>query len=270
LRDGAGQPNFLHSFFVEVRMRGLGWTPDIPDHRDYRYALPKSLAVSKLPDSVDLRKKCPAIYDQGTLGSCSANAIAAAMQFLQIKQKEKVFMPSRLGIYYMERKIERTIASDAGAQLRNGIKVVSHSGVWPEKMQPYDIARFRKAPSKACLAFGADHQAIRYERIDHTKLALLKGRLASGYPFIFGFTVFESFESAEVARTGVLHLPKRSEAFMGGHGVMAVGYSEAKRAFLVRNSWGARWGLKGYFWMPYDYLKNPDLADDFWAITEVE
>jgi C1A family cysteine protease len=251
-------------------MSKYGWVPDLPDHRDHLYALPPHIKKTALPASVDLRKGCPAVYDQGDLGSCTANAIGAAMQFLQKKKHEKDFVPARLGIYYLERKMIGTVASDSGAQIRDGIKVVNKFGVWPEKMQPYRIETFKKAPTKTCLDYGQDHQAVTYQRLDNTNIALLKGRLASGFPFVFGFTVYEHFESEEVERTGILKMPGKKERSMGGHAVLAVGYNTAKRAFLIRNSWGPKWGLKGYFWMPDAYITNPYLSDDFWAITSME
>jgi len=94
--------------------------------------------------------------------------------------------------------------------------------------------------------------------------------LAEGYPFVFGFTVYESFESPAVAKTGVLDMPKPQEKTLGGHAVMAVGYDDKAKRFLVRNSWGSDWGLKGYFTIPYDYLDSRNLADDFWTIRAME
>jgi len=94
----------------------------------------------------------------------------------------------------------------------------------------------------------------------------MKACLAEGFPFVFGFSVYEGFESSEVARTGKLNLPKPKEAFMGGHAVMAVGYDDKTSRFIVRNSWATDWGLDGYFTMPYEYLTNENLSDDFWTI----
>src|SRR5450631_3625349 len=113
---------------------GYGWLPDLPDQRDFTYAAPQ--APKALPKSVDLRAQCPAVYDQGQLGSCTANSIGGAVEFELMKQKAPVFMPSRLFIYYNERVIENTVNSDNGAQIRDGIKTVNQQGVCPETAWP--------------------------------------------------------------------------------------------------------------------------------------
>ena len=247
-------------------MRKYTWKPDIPDFRDHTYTV---TAPAVLPPSVDLRASFPPCYDQGQLGSCTGNAIAGDCEFDMITQREVSFTPARLGIYYLERKLEGTVNQDSGAQIRDGIKVVAKYGVWPEAMQPYDITKFKKAPTKAMLKVGTAHQALTYERLDGSLLQM-KTRLASGFPFVFGFTVYDSFESATVAKTGIVPMPGPNESVLGGHAVLAVGYDDSKQAVLVRNSWGTSWGIKGYFWMPYDYISNPNLADDMWAITRME
>ncbi|HUB64245.1 MAG TPA: C1 family peptidase, partial [Methylocella sp.] len=107
-----------------------------------------------------------------------------------------------------------------------------------------------------------------YARVAQS-LTQMQGCLAAGYPFVFGFTVYESFESDAVASTGVVPMPASGERVLGGHAVAAVGYNNATRSFIVRNSWGPGWGAKGYFYMPYEYLLTPDYADDFWTIRSV-
>jgi len=241
-----------------------GWIPDQPDQRDHLYAAPPSFLL-KLPTSTDLRRQCPPVYDQGQLGSCTANAIGAAIEFERIKQRLSDFVPSRLFIYYNERVIEGTVRSDSGAQLRDGIKSVASTGACPEPEWPYDIAKFATRPTARAYADAAMDRALSYQSLVQD-LNQMKGCLASGFPFIFGFTVYQSFESAAVAKTGHASLPQWGDRPIGGHAVMAVGYDDARSWFVVRNSWGAAWGMKGYFTLPYSYLIQPGLSSDFWTI----
>ena len=259
-----------------------GWVADLPDHRDHVYAAPQKV-VSQLPPTADLRKQCPAVFDQGQIGSCTANAIAAAVQFTRRLEKHPPdFTPSRLFIYWNERNVEHSVPIDSGAQIRDGIKVVNKLGVCPESDWTYDDtpadpktnlwasnAKPAQRPPTACFATALNYQSVAYQRVDRT-LSQMKGCLASGYPFVFGFTVYDSFESAAVAKSGVLAMPLPNEQSVGGHAVLAVGYDDAKQTFTVRNSWGPTWGQKGYFTIPYAYLLDANLADDFWTIRVME
>src|SRR5436305_6823807 len=220
---------------VARKIQGYGWNPDMPDGRDLMYAAPPEV-VTDLPPKVDLRDQCPPVYDQGQLGSCTANAIGAALEFDQMKQKERVFTPSRLFIYYNERVIEGTVSSDAGAQIRDGVKSVNKQGAPPEDPDwPYDISKFARKPPKKTYDRASQHQAVLYQRLTPT-LAQLKGCLASASPFVFGFVVYESFEGSDVASTGQASMPTAGEKQLGGHAVLAVGYDEDEQRFIVRNS----------------------------------
>jgi C1A family cysteine protease len=247
-----------------LKTTNYGWLPDLPDHRDFLYsAIAKP--SGKLPPNVDLRTKMPAIYDQGQLGSCTANAISGAFEFELLKQNAPDFMPSRLFIYYNERAIENTVNTDSGAQIRDGIKSVATQGVCPEAMWPYIISEFTQKPQSNCYEDALNHLVTSYHRLTQD-VNQLKSCLAEGYPFVFGFTVYDSFESQQVAQSGVLNLPAPGEKAIGGHAVMAVGYDDKSQRFIIRNSWGTDWGQQGYFTMPYAYLTNTNLADDFWTI----
>lgn len=250
------------------RLGRYGWIPDLPDARDQMYRAPKAMGV--LPKSTDLRGGCPAVYDQGDLGSCTANAIGAAVEFDQRKQKlPQPFSPSRLFIYYNERALEGTIETDSGAMLRDGIKTVATQGACPETTWPYVEDKFSDRPPAQCYKVGKMHPAVQYSRVAQD-LGQMKTCLAAGYPFAFGFTVYESFESDEVAKTGVAPMPETGETALGGHAVLAVGYDDSSSRFLVRNSWTAAWGMGGYFTLPYAYLADDNLADDFWTIRLVK
>ncbi|WP_082993210.1 C1 family peptidase [Mycobacterium sp. 1245111.1] len=256
-------------------VRGYGWRPQLPDARDRMYAR----RLGNLPPAADLRPSMPPVYDQGQLGSCTGNAIAGAMEYERDRQGLPDFIPSRLFVYYNERALEGTVSSDSGAVIRDGIKVVNTQGVCPETLWPYDIGMFTVKPPQRCYVAATKDKAVQYESIQ--TLGELKDAIASNFAVVFGFTVYESFESQAVAQTGVMPLPKKGESVVGGHAVLAVGYSDAKSHVIVRNSWGASWGDQGYFYMPYQYLtgskvssdtslvSHAHLASDFWAIQAV-
>lgn len=248
------------------KIKGYGWIPDFPDNRDHLYAAPAPF-LEMLPPKVDLRPKCPkTVYDQLALGSCTSNAIAAAIQFDRRKQRlSPDFIPSRLFIYYNERVIEGTVPSDNGATIRDGIKSVATLGDCPEATWPYDIRKFAVKPPPAAFKEAIKYKAVQYQRVVRNQNQM-KGCLASGFPFVFGFSVYDGFESAAMAKTGVLEMPAPGETLRGGHAVLAVGYDDASRKFIVRNSWGPKWGMGGYFTIPYAYLLDDGLSDDFWTI----
>ena len=251
-----------------IRSTGrYGWRPQLPDSRDLVFEAPRDL-LSSLPSEVDLRPGCPPVYDQGDLGSCTANATAALVQFVRAKDALPDFVPSRLFIYWHEREIEGTTGYDAGAQLRDGIKTVATKGVCPEPDWPYDPTLLTVCPSSAAFGAAWHDMAVRYRAVPQT-VAQMKACIAQGYPFMFGFTVYGSFESDAVAQSGTVPMPSAGEPVLGGHAVAAVGYDDAAQRFIVRNSWGASWGDHGYCFMPYAYLADGNLASDFWTVRRM-
>jgi C1A family cysteine protease len=254
-----------------------GWKRDTPDQRDHKFTA--LMAPVSLPTVVDLRPQFPTVYDQGSLGSCTANSIAGVVEFDLIKQKiilpGQTFIPSRLFIYYNERVMEGTINSDAGAELRDGFKSINSQGVCSEVEWPYNVSKFAMAPPTQCYSDALKYKSVAYQSVNQD-LVSLKSCLASGYGFSFGFTVYSSFESAAVAQTGIVPMPQYTENVLGGHAVVGVGYNAMTttsvtgippQTFVVRNSWGPSWGMKGYCFMPFAYLTNYNLSSDFWKVT---
>ena len=243
--------------------------------RDKHYSAPRLAAP--LPAAVDLRTNMPPVYYQGALGSCTANAIAAAWDFEHHLQGNSFITPSRLFIYYNERKIEGTIQQDAGAQIRDGLITVTKDGVCRELIWPYNISAFTLRPIYLCYQQALKEQVLQSQRVTQD-LVTMKTVLATGHPIVIGFSVYASFETDAVTKTGLVPIPKPGEQLLGGHAVVVVGYSDALKmpgakdsgAFLVRNSWGKSWGLQGHCWMAYEYLTNKKMAHDFWAILKVE
>lgn len=247
--------------------RCYGWVPDLPDHRDIMYSAVHKIPA-ELPPLVDLRPTCSPVENQEELGSCTANALVGALEFLENKDKIPYTDLSRLFVYYNERVIEHTTSSDSGAMIRDGIKTLAKQGICSEKIWPYDISKFSDKPGHNCYKEATKHRITTYSRLQ--AIDEMRTCIADGYPFVFGFTVYQSFESQEVAQTGIVQLPQPGEQPLGGHATLSVGYDDSQKRFTVRNSWGSDWGIQGYFTIPYDYLANNNLADDFWTIRRGE
>ncbi|HEY2088518.1 MAG TPA: C1 family peptidase [Mycobacterium sp.] len=258
-----------------------GWIPDEHDPRDRQYSAPAPL-LAHLPAAVDLEPDpaTPPIWDQGQLGSCTAHGTLACFLFAAAKANTGDPMLSRLQLYYNTRAIEGTVGQDAGGQIRDAIKATT-LGIAPESMWPYDIERFTVQPPAEVVQAAAANVDVDYRRVAQASRHLM-ACLAEGFPVDLGFQVYESFESPEVAQTGVVPMPGRGEAVVGGHCVAKWGYglgsfwlSQFPTAVpdvmyaKIRNSWNTTFGRDGYCLMPLAYLTDEDLASDFWTIRSV-
>jgi len=288
---------------------GMGWLPDYPDFRDYTIekqevtsdkakkagqkepvkAMLAKVGVAEpaevsIPASIDLREWCSPIENQGSLGSCTANAGAALVEYYERRAFGKHIDASRLFLYKATRNLLHW-TGDRGAFLRTTMGAMALFGLPPEEYWPYVIADFDKEPSAFCYAFAQAYQAIQYFRLDppgtskDLLLKQIKCLLAAGLPSMFGFTVFSSIEQA--GNDVKIPYPCNGEKILGGHAVAAVGFDDkikivnttcgvkTEGALLIRNSWGTGWGDKGYGWLPYEYVLR-GLAIDWWTMLKSE
>lgn len=250
----------------KINQQWYGYRPDRPDIRDLTFR-PK-VKKAELPPSVDLRKWCPPVMNQGELGSCTAHGITGALRFDLIKNGLKDVPLSRLQLYFDERSVEGTVKSDSGAEIRDGIKCAAQIGVAPENLWPYTIGQFKKKPPQAVYAAAKSDRALKYERVN-VDVASIQQAIASGFPVVIGISVYESFESDSAAETGMIPLPQADEEMMGGHCMYCVGYGQKPGHFTVRNSWGTDWGDKGDCYIPFEYLGNDNLGEDYWVVQAV-
>jgi C1A family cysteine protease len=253
--------------------RKLSWKPDIPDIRDYPFSKLSGVTYSAigLPKAINLRRWCSEVEDQQNIGSCTANAIVGMLEFNLCYRKLPYQNLSRLFLYYNERVLGENVTVDSGAYLRDGVKTLALNGVCSAGEWPYDLRKWKTQPPIRCYQNSLVNRISSYYRLD--TLDEMKTALANAHPFVFGFAVYESFMSAAVANTGTVPMPATTEKMLGGHAVMVMGYDDESQRFLVRNSWGKNWGIKdgnlqGYFTMPYEYLTNRNLSDDFWTVIK--
>ena len=242
------------------------WIRDKVDARDHIYQIPT--IATKLPASMDLRKWDSPIEDQGALGSCTGNAIAGAIELINRKNSKKHNV-SRLFIYYQERVLEGSVYYDAGAYIRDGMKACNRWGAPIEELWPYNEWQFANKPTTPAYTDASKRKVTGYQRC--LNFAAVKVAIAAGNPVVVGFDVYDSFESAQVERTGLMPYPNtRTESLLGGHAVCLVGYNDRQSRFIARNSWGTSWGDNGYFYMPYRVIQDTNMSDDFWLINAVQ
>lgn len=250
-----------------------GWVQDKAGHVDPSAMRLMAFQVGEIAPWSDLRKEMPEVYDQGSLGSCTGQGLAAIFdhawrKYLESKGLRKRWLsPSRLFVYYEERVREGTIDEDAGAQIRTGIDVLAEVGVCRESRWPYRIERWRSRPPEK--AYG---EAPMYGVLHGYKLALGDGKsvrvaLTSGRPVVFGALLYSGMGKI-TPRDTLLEMPRKGERPQGGHCMVIVGHDDAAKTYLVRNSWGWRWGDGGHFRMPYAYL-NDRIAGDGWVVDAV-
>jgi C1A family cysteine protease len=246
----------------------FGWIPDKPDIRDNWYHSFKSVKRRRTDKIVDLRRFCPPIEDQGDLGACTAFAISGILGYNRRQQGIEDFEPSHLFIYFNERKREGTTGVDAGASIRTGIKSVSWEGYCRESLWPYRPHYFNFTPPDQCYKEAKRYKALMYYRLDNKRLDILRSCIDNQECFVFGASIYDSFYDADT-NGGFVPMPQPTENNNGGHAMMVCGYDDFKKVFIVRNSWGDKLADKGYYYIPYDYITNEELCDDFWSIITV-
>jgi len=236
---------------------------DKDDERDHLFARPPLKIV--LPVELNLRSGCSPVVDQEELGSCTANAMGSGLrEYLEIKNQQVFIALSRLYLYYHERLLEGTVNEDSGATIRDGMKVLKKRGICPEVLCPYDISQFTIAPSREAEDAAGEYKISSYQRL--YTLNDVKRCIYEGYPVVLGMDVYESFESYNVAGTGIVPVPKDYEQVLGGHAMLIVGYKKIKQTLylIVRNSWGTGWGDKGYCYIPASFITR-GIIFDLWT-----
>lgn len=238
-----------------------------PDARDHQLKLlnPK-LKISK---SVNLKSELPYIFDQGRIGSCTANSAGSMYSWIVKKNNGQTFIPSRLFLYYNTRVIQGTVGYDSGASLRNTMKSLKDYGVCPETSWAYLYDNLFTKPTSTCYEQGSQRQALSYASVA-ISLVSMKNVLQTR-PFILGILVYSSFFYPSVSKTGYVPVPNiQKEKLLGGHAILVLGYDDAKQCFYCRNSWGTSWGMNGDFYLPYQYATNRKLSFDAWVLYSVE
>jgi len=231
-----------------------------PNHDNEPQQASDTYAPEDLPAKVDLRPHCPPVVDQGQTESCTANAFAGAYGYLEGRIAGKEVPVSRLFIYYNERALEDSVAKDEGAVISDGVKVLKQFGACSEAAWPFDPKKIEDKPHGAAYDEGKGHEIDQAATVA-VDLHAMRHCLAEGYPFVFGLEI----DDFEPDAKGFLTQPTTKKG-LGGHAMCCVGYDDSKKVFIVRNSWGTKWGDKGYGYVPYAWMTDADACSDLWTV----
>lgn len=246
----------LHSF--------TGCIKDRPDLRDFIYE-PCHFSSTLPPHFTLPSEHLPAILNQESLRSCVANEISNVLKYCLSKEGYRIFQPSRLFIYFFGRVLHNFPSdADTGLSIRHGIQSVAQYGACDEILWPYDTVKFKIKPNEECINKAKNTiPKFRYVSIPN-RIETLKSALYEGYPIVFGMTIYESFIYANTWKTGMVPIPQPNEHDIGGHCVAAYGWIDEIQCFLMMNSWGEGYGMKGWFYLPYEYVLKHGW--DFWQV----
>lgn len=265
--------------------RRYGYVKDPVDTRDLR---PQFVSAARSTPLLDCFPWFGPVFDQGQQGSCTANAGSGDGNFLVRRYPQYIpglqgldprsVIFSRSYLYAAERTFDGDPTQDGGSTGRTCCRVmngkssdVKFGGICLESTMPYSDQDFTTMPNEAQIAEAKRFQFGAYHRLTAADVIPC---LNSGYPVLMGFAVYSSFESQDVARSGLVPLPNKSqETMLGGHEVLIGGHNAGPAVgswptstYKVRNSWGASWGAGGNFYVTDEFIHDPDLCWDFWMI----
>lgn len=258
--------------------RRYGYIPD--DHAKDKQDQVCKIAFARataFPDEFrDNMQFMPPVWDQGQVGRCTGESHTAQIMGLRNKLGfDDLNSQEQLSVdfaYFNARRLEGSQGEDAGAQIRDMQSGTLKYGICTDLLHPTNDSSVLLAPSDASYQDGLLRQNIKAMRVPQSELGF-KSVLYQGYTINLGFTVYSSFESDAVAKTGIMPIPNSfTEQVLGGHAVLVIGWCllQGHLYLIVRNSWSDKWGDKGYFYMPIAFALNPRFVNDIWTVTECE
>lgn len=261
--------DIFNYFFM--KRNGTGYLRDVHDDRDFKIKFSTPLSID-YPDIVDLRRFSPIVFDQQSLNSCTASAVALIYDWIHNRiynndMNSRAFIPSRLFLYYNTRVISNNNYKDSGSSIRDTIKTIATIGICPESLWPYKINKFNVKPHGACYVSAKFNKTVQYLRVNQTSDQIERCLAISKNPIVFGINIYDSwYDNKDLRKSGRIHMPLPNEKLIGGHAMVIVGFNKKDKYFIVQNSWGKSWGDKGFCYIPYDYILDRKYAWDFWVI----
>ena len=220
-----------------MKFRGCKFDPH--DRRDLVF----TAGHVDLPRRVDNRKIAVPIRNQGAEGSCVGFAVAKTIEMAYRKQSKCPDLSERWAYEYAKRHDEWPGNNYEGSSVRGGLKGANKAGVCVERFWPYRPNRRGKPRSRAA-ADASKHKIVKYTRI--AGITNIKAAVHSRGAVAAAAMVHEGW--LRPRRNGVIPFNSR-HGMLGGHAFTIVGFGGV--GFWVANSWGSRWGKRGFGVLSY-------------------
>jgi hypothetical protein len=209
----------------------------------------------------------PEIADQGNIESCVPTCISTVYYYLTMKQSNYLnFRISRLYLYYQFRKLYDDVKLDEGSTIRDCINILHKDGIVPEFLYPYIETKVFNNPSEFLEKYSRFCKCLGFENISRK---VIRQNLLLDNPVLCGIKLFESIYKDEVKNTGIINYSEEYDKILGGHCIILVGFDNNKKYYKFINSWGPTWGDKGFGYLPYEYIKNIRLSNEFYIIKNI-
>lgn len=223
--------------------------------------------MQTISPSIDLRANFTLIKDQGDMGACSAFAVVAIFEAILKKNDQPDIDLSEQFVYYNACRNENGAKTDSGCSLYSVIRTMNKEGVCLENLFPYNPDNIGQEPPKEAYDDAENRKVVKAKAV-RKELHDIKSAIYEGYPVAVSLKIFNSFNP----RKGFIPMPSDdeiSEGKYGNHAMVICGYNDEARFFVVRNSWGSKFGVKGYCYIPYAYIENPELLNGACIITDI-
>lgn len=216
--------------------------------------------------NVNLKEYFTKVKDQGPIGACTVFAISSIYEYILKRNSKEDADLSESFVYYNVRHLDGKELEDTGSSFQDVIASIGEQGICTESLHPYTHL-LSDAPSDEAYL---DGEKRRITKALNVNIALddIKSAIQEGYPVAISLKIYDSFN----ATTGFIKRPTDEEiesSDFGYHAMVIVGYSDDTKFFLVRNSWGDHFGDKGYCYIPYSYISDPELNRMACIVTEV-
>lgn len=218
----------------------------------------------KLPKSVDLRRDWWPVGNQGSTGSCVGWSTGHSLLRYHMVKAKKIKQDEKISVRFIwmaSKEMDEwndyptTFIDDAGTSLKQALKTAKKVGALKASVLPFK-GKMATIPEGQFLQTAAKLKIKAYFNLINSKqdkIEMFKNWLAQRGPILTCLDVDESWD--KLMRKNFDTMEKYVKNKDGrGHAVSIVGYTPTH--FIIRNSWGPKWGNNGFGFASYEYVND--------------